>query len=63
MKKILKKLSILFVKNKEGGDTLSDFFKGGDTKEKRRVMEEAIEKANRDQRDLVERYHKKFLGV
>lgn len=37
-------------------DTLSGFFKDAETPEKRRVIEEIIEKANQDQRDLVERH-------
>lgn len=46
----------LLQKEPRHGDTLSGFFKDAETPEKRRVMEEIIEKANQDQRDLVERH-------
>ena len=63
MKELLKKIAFFTTKKREGSDTLSDFFKGGDTREKREVIEEAIEKANRDQRELVEKYDKKFSSA
>ena len=44
--------------NKEG--TLSGFFEGGLTREKKEIIEDVIAKSNRDQRELVERSKQKL---
>lgn len=37
--------------------TLSGFFRDAPTEEKKQIIEEVIEKSNKDQRELVEKYN------
>lgn len=57
----MKTLFKLLFGNKIGENaTLSGFFKGAPTKEKKQIIEEVIEKSNKDQRELAEKYKQKF---
>ena len=51
----MKKLKQLFIPKQEKKD-FSSFFNHASPEEKRKVLEDVVRKANKDQRDLVEQY-------
>jgi TRAP-type C4-dicarboxylate transport system substrate-binding protein len=57
MKRLL--LKILGIKEPEIKG-LSEFFTNANSRDKKRIIEQAARKANQDQKDLVERYDRKY---
>lgn len=57
MKRIL--LKILGIKEPETKG-ISEFFANAKSAEKKKIIEQAAKKANQDQKDLIERYDRKY---
>lgn len=51
--------SLIFKKYSNAGSAFSDFFTTSSLRERRKVLEEAARAANKEQKELVDRYNQK----
>lgn len=63
MKRLINKIFGFRTENTKETGTFSGFFTNAGSAEKKKIIEQAVKKANIDQKDLIERYDRKFRNA
>ena len=63
MKRLINKIFGLAPENTNKIGTFSEFFTKAGSAEKKKIIEQAVKKANSDQKDLIKRYERKFKSA